>query len=464
MTIELITHDKKRFLPLLLLADEQESMIDRYLERGDLYVMHDDDGTPVAVAVVTLEGEGVCELKNLAVKPEAQRQGIGSRLLGYLCRRYAKSCHTLLVGTGDTPQTTSFYRQNGFTYSHAVPDFFTANYDHPIIENGILLRDMLYFHKSLAPVKAIIRDYRQADKPALMELIRLNIPDYFAPEEAQDFSEYLDNKRELYYVALADQKIVGCGGINLSEDKTTAKISWDILHPEYQGQGIGTQLLKHRIKQMEAFPGIREITVRTSQMAYRFYEKQGFVLKATEKDYWAKGYDLYAMEYAGNAGHPTVQKHALRPAMPEDLPAICALFRDTILTVNLQDYTPEEVADWASCGDDIARWHTLFSTLHFLVAMDSAGNLTGYASLRDDGYLHSLFVHKDHQGEGIASALLSAMEDYARRHGIPEITSEVSLTARPFFERRGYQVVKAQKARARRLYLTNFVMSKSLHP
>ena len=139
MTIELITHDKKRFLPLLLLADEQESMIDRYLERGDLYVMREGNGTPVAVAVVTLEGEGVCELKNLAVKPEAQRQGIGSRLLGYLCRRYAKSCHTLLVGTGDTPQTTSFYRQNGFTYSHAVPDFFTANYDHPIIENGILV-------------------------------------------------------------------------------------------------------------------------------------------------------------------------------------------------------------------------------------------------------------------------------------------------------------------------------------
>ena len=320
MTIELIAHDKKRFLPLLLLADEQESMIDRYLERGDLYVMHNDDSTPVAVAVVTLEGEGVCELKNLAVKPEAHRQGIGTRLLGYLCRRHAKSCHTMLVGTGDTPQTTSFYRQNGFTYSHAVPDFFTANYDHPIIENGILLRDMLYFRKPLVPVKTTIRDYRQADKPALMELIRLNIPDYFAPEEAQDFSDYLDNKRELYYVALADQKIVGCGGINLSEDKTTGKISWDILHPEYQGQGIGTQLLKHRIKQMEAFPGIQKITVRTSQMAYRFYEKQGFVLKATEKDYWAKGYDLYAMEYAGNAGHQTVQKHALRPATVEITP------------------------------------------------------------------------------------------------------------------------------------------------
>ena len=77
MTIELIAHDKKRFLPLLLLADEQESMIDRYLERGDLYVMREDNGTPIAVAVVTLEGEGVCELKNLAVKPACQRQGIG---------------------------------------------------------------------------------------------------------------------------------------------------------------------------------------------------------------------------------------------------------------------------------------------------------------------------------------------------------------------------------------------------
>jgi ribosomal protein S18 acetylase RimI-like enzyme len=147
MKIEHITGNKKRFLSLLLLADEQESMIDRYLERGDLFVMYDVPDMPVALAVVTAEGPGVCELKNLAVSPSLQRKGYGSRMLDFLCNRYCATCHTLLVGTGDSVQTTSFYRKNGFVYSHTVPDFFLRNYDHPIIEEGKQLKDMIYFSK-----------------------------------------------------------------------------------------------------------------------------------------------------------------------------------------------------------------------------------------------------------------------------------------------------------------------------
>ena len=150
MKIERITGNKKRFLPLLLLADEQESMIDRYLERGDLFVMYDVPDMPVALAVVTAEGPGVCELKNLAVSPSLQRKGYGSRMLDFLCNRYCATCHTLLVGTGDSMQTTSFYRKNGFVYSHTVPDFFLRNYDHPIIEDGKALKDMVYFKRRMA--------------------------------------------------------------------------------------------------------------------------------------------------------------------------------------------------------------------------------------------------------------------------------------------------------------------------
>ena len=144
-----ITRDKKQYLPLLLLGDEQESMIDRYLERGDLYVMLDEADRPMAVAVVTREGDGVCELKNLAVTPERQRQGLGGRMLDFIARRYRDTCHTLLAGTGDSLQTTSFYRRHGFTYSHTVYGFFTRHYDHPIAEGGKLLDDMIYFKKPL---------------------------------------------------------------------------------------------------------------------------------------------------------------------------------------------------------------------------------------------------------------------------------------------------------------------------
>ena len=94
MQIRLVSTSKKRFLPLLLLADEQESMIDRYLERGDLYVMYDKLFTePVAVAVVTDEGKGIRELKNLAVAPHWQRKGYGRQMVEYLCQRYQNVSH-----------------------------------------------------------------------------------------------------------------------------------------------------------------------------------------------------------------------------------------------------------------------------------------------------------------------------------------------------------------------------------
>lgn len=149
MNIQLIPTDKKSFLSLLLLADEQESMIDRYLEREDLFVMSDAETVPVSVAVVTDEGNGVRELKNLAVAPACQRKGYGRQMVEFVSRYYADVCHTLLVGTGESRQTISFYESCGFAYSHTVADFFTRNYDHPIVEDGKVLKDMIYLRKNV---------------------------------------------------------------------------------------------------------------------------------------------------------------------------------------------------------------------------------------------------------------------------------------------------------------------------
>lgn len=142
-----------------------------------------------------------------------------------------------------------------------------------------------------------IREYELTDKSAVMNLIRLNTPRYFTPEEEADLSRYLDSERELYYVLLFNEKIVGCGGINFADHKTTGRISWDIFHPQYQGKSLGTQLLKYRIGKLKSLGGVQKITVRTSQVAYKFYEKQGFELIEIKKDYWAKGFDMYRMEY-----------------------------------------------------------------------------------------------------------------------------------------------------------------------
>ncbi|PHN03135.1 GNAT family N-acetyltransferase [Flavilitoribacter nigricans] len=142
----------------------------------------------------------------------------------------------------------------------------------------------------------MIRPYRLEDKPVLLELLRLNIPRYFAPSEEQDFVEYLDQHLESYFVVEEDGQLIGAGGINYTPDGTEARISWDFLHPNWQRRGIGKKLILHRIAEIKKDPDIRAITVRTSQLAYTFYQKMGFELLKTEKDFWAEGFDLYEMK------------------------------------------------------------------------------------------------------------------------------------------------------------------------
>lgn len=148
MEIKEVTADKKRYLPLLLLADEQESMIDRYLERGTMFVLA-DGGEVRGECVATDEGDGVLELKNLAVKPSCQKMGYGKALIEYIAANYRGRYAVLQVGTGDSPLTVPFYERCGFTYSHRVKNFFTEYYDHPIYEGGVQLVDMVYLRRKL---------------------------------------------------------------------------------------------------------------------------------------------------------------------------------------------------------------------------------------------------------------------------------------------------------------------------
>lgn len=142
-----IANDKKQYLDLLLLADEQESMIDRYLERGEMFVL--EEGEVKAVCVVTNEGDGICELKNIAVRIDSQRKGYGKKLIEYLIAHYVGAYRQMIVGTGDVPSTVNFYTNCGFEYSHRVENFFTDNYDHQIVEDGVLLKDMIYFKQKI---------------------------------------------------------------------------------------------------------------------------------------------------------------------------------------------------------------------------------------------------------------------------------------------------------------------------
>ena len=147
MEIRELKENKKQFLSLLLLADEQEDMIDRYIDKGTVYVL-DDDGIKCQ-CVVTDEGGAILEIKNIATEPDCQGKGYGRTMIEYVAAKYKGMYSVLQVGTGDSPLTIPFYEKCGFTRSHRIENFFTDNYDHPIYEGGIQLVDMIYLQRKL---------------------------------------------------------------------------------------------------------------------------------------------------------------------------------------------------------------------------------------------------------------------------------------------------------------------------
>ncbi len=147
MEIKEVKENKKQFLSLLMLADEQENMIDRYIGRGTMYVL-DDEGIKCK-CVVTDEGNGILEIKNIATRPDCQGKGYGKTLIDFITLNYKGKYSVLQVGTGDSPLTVPFYEKCGFTRSHSIKNFFIDNYDHPIFECGTQLVDMIYLQKKL---------------------------------------------------------------------------------------------------------------------------------------------------------------------------------------------------------------------------------------------------------------------------------------------------------------------------
>ncbi len=139
--------DKKKYMDLLLLADESEKMVNKYIDKGTMYVL-DDEGVKGEILVLDV-GNSILEIKNLAVISKYQNQGYGRMLIDFVCRKYKNIFKVLQVGTGDSPLTIPFYEKCGFKRAYTIKNFFIENYDHPIIENGVKLVDMVYLKKEL---------------------------------------------------------------------------------------------------------------------------------------------------------------------------------------------------------------------------------------------------------------------------------------------------------------------------
>ena len=146
-------------------------------------------------------------------------------------------------------------------------------------------------------METTIRSYSVKDKAAVLNLMELSTPKYFAVSEKPDFENYLEHELELYFVIELHHQIIGCGGINFESNQTIGIISWDIIHPEFHGKKLGTQLLHHRLAILNDLKHIEIVIVRTSQHTDQFYQKNGFQLVEIVPNYWAEGFDLYYMEH-----------------------------------------------------------------------------------------------------------------------------------------------------------------------
>lgn len=145
----------------------------------------------------------------------------------------------------------------------------------------------------------------------------------------------------------------------------------------------------------------------------------------------------------------------IRAYRPSDCKDLAELFYHTVHTVNAKDYTKEQLDVWATGRVDLEKWNQSFQEHDTVVAVDNE-RIIGFGDMDHTGYLDRLYVHKDYQKKGVATALCNRLEQAVQG----KIITHASITARPFFEKRGYKVIKKQQVERQGMMLTNFVMEK----
>ncbi len=269
MKIYEVKNNKKDYMNLLFLADEQEDMIEKYLDRGTMYVL-EDDGIK-GECVVTDEGDGILEIKNIATNPEAHGKGYGRLLIDFIVQEYSNRFSVLQVGTGDSPLTIPFYEKCGFTRHHVEKNFFLENYDHPIFEEGIQLVDMIYLRKNLQKVlkteRLILRRWEETDAEDLFKYASdpdvgpiAGWPAHQSLEESRDVIKNVFNGKEAYAICLKrDGKSIGAielklnGYTDMTDRDDECELGYWLGKP-FWGQGImpeaAKELLRHAFEDL----------------------------------------------------------------------------------------------------------------------------------------------------------------------------------------------------------------------
>jgi ribosomal protein S18 acetylase RimI-like enzyme len=322
--VRLVTVNKKDYMPLLLLGDEQESYIDAYLERGDLFALY--GGDLKSVCVVTDEGGGVLEIQNLATDTRYQQQGYATCLINYVANHYAGQYGKIILGTGDVPGVLSFYEKCGFVKTHRIADYFTTHYDHPMIEDGVLLKDKVYLERKLKSRDVRVREITRADYPVLEDFLynAIFVPlgeemppreIIFTPEIYIYIKDFSGKHGDCGVVAEQDGKIIGAAWTRIIPayghiDDDTPELAISVL-PEYRGQNIGTMMMN------QLFDLLRErgykrtsLSVQQDNPAVNFYKRLGYKITDEKADH--VGHEDYIMVKE--------LKITLRPFCDKDIP------------------------------------------------------------------------------------------------------------------------------------------------
>ncbi len=147
----------------------------------------------------------------------------------------------------------------------------------------------------------------------------------------------------------------------------------------------------------------------------------------------------------------------IREYTSSDCKQLAELFYQTVYVVNAKDYTNKQLDVWATGYVDLKEWNKLFLEHNTLVAIKNS-IIVGFGDIDKSGYLDRLYVHKDYQGQGIATAICNKLEQSVKAY---KIVTHASITAKPFFEKRGYRVIKEQQVIREGIVLANYVMEKS---
>lgn len=146
----------------------------------------------------------------------------------------------------------------------------------------------------------------------------------------------------------------------------------------------------------------------------------------------------------------------IRKYRSSDCEQLAELFYQTVHAVNVKDYTKEQLDVWATGCVDLKKWDRSFLEHHTIVALENKV-IAGFGDMDESGYLDRLYVHKDYQNQGIATAICDELEERVEAH---RITTHASITAKPFFEQRGYKVIEEQQVIRGGIPLTNYIMEK----